>query len=287
VNKILLRLPGVRQLAKLRTILLLVTSRLSRVVAVNESMLLDVELPSTPRWSDQKRLLQYQHRVNSQHGEDGMLREIFRRIGTTDRFFVEIGVGDGTENNTAFLLSTGWTGLWIDGDGSFVRNVEPRPDLRGHLKWHVGFITRENVAGLLQSNKVATEFDLLSVDIDQNTWYVWSALKDYRPRVVVIEYNSVLPADCDWKVAYQADRTWNGTHNFGASLKALENLGRALGYSLVGCDWCGLNAFFVRDDLLGDHFAAPYTAENHYEPPRSGIPFRPSHPVSLLDRQGD
>ena len=29
-----------------------------------------------------------------------------------------------------------------------------------------------------------------------------------------------------------------------------------------------MNSFFVRDDLLGDHFAAPYTAENHYEPQR-------------------
>jgi hypothetical protein len=31
-----------------------------------------------------------------------------------------------------------------------------------------------------------------------------------------------------------------------------------------------VNAFFVRNDLLGDHFTAPYTAENHYEPFRYG-----------------
>jgi len=39
------------------------------------------------------------------------------------------------------------------------------------------------------------------------------------------------------------------------------NLGRQFGYSLVGCEFVGSNAFFVRDDLLAGKFAEPFTAE--------------------------
>jgi hypothetical protein len=40
------------------------------------------------------------------------------------------------------------------------------------------------------------------------------------------------------------------------------------GYALVGCNLAGVNAFFVRADLAWDRFAAPFDAENHFEPPR-------------------
>ncbi len=42
----------------------------------------------------------------------------------------------------------------------------------------------------------------------------------------------------------------------GASLKALERLGRTKGYCLVGCNYTGVTAFFVREDLAADRFAA-------------------------------
>ena len=46
-------------------------------------------------------------------------------------------------------------------------------------------------------------------------------------------------------------------------------LGRRKGYRLVGCNFAGANAFFVRDDVARDHFLEPATADEHYEPPRS------------------
>jgi hypothetical protein len=41
-----------------------------------------------------------------------------------------------------------------------------------------------------------------------------------------------------------------------------------MGYVLVGCDFNGVNAFFVRDTEQQDLFVGPFTAERHYEPPR-------------------
>jgi len=247
--------------------------------------LLDFELAGNPRYNDERRLLKYGFQVCSQNAEDGMIHEIFRRIGTTNRVFAEIGISDGTENNTAFLLSRGWKGFWIDGEDTFRRILAARPDLQGDcIKSIVSFVTRENVAELFAELGVPDEFDLLSLDIDQNTYYAWEGLTKYRPRAVVVEYNALLPADVDWKVHYESNRVWNGTSNFGASLKAFELLGRQLGYELVGCDFIGVNAFFVRSDLVADRFAPPFTSENHYEPPRYALSHRRGHRTAILDR---
>ena len=44
---------------------------------------------------------------------------------------------------------------------------------------------------------------------------------------------------------------WDGTNYFGASLLSLYNLCNKFNYSLVGVDNKSVNAFFVRNDLIG------------------------------------
>lgn len=51
-----------------------------------------------------KSLERYGYKVYSQNDEDGIIQEIFRRIGTYDKRFVEFGVQDGLESNSHFLL---------------------------------------------------------------------------------------------------------------------------------------------------------------------------------------
>ena len=93
-----------------------------------------------------------------------------------------------------------------------------------------------------------------------------------------------VPPDIDWKVRYDPNRSWDLTQNFRASLRAQEILGPKLGYSLVGCNFTDVTAFFVRSDLVGDHFAASLTSENHYEPPCYHFTIRRCHAPSILDR---
>jgi len=248
----------------------------------------DLELEYNPRYRESRRLHRYAFQVSSQNDEDGIIHEIFRRIGTSNRIFAEVGVGNGTENNTAFLLSQGWKGFWIDGSDAFLRAINARRDLQnGCLTSRVFFVDKENIAGCFEQLGVPRDFDLLSLDVDQNTFYIWEALREFAPRVVVVEYNAAIPPDIDWKVRYVANRTWDGTQNFGASLKAFETLGSQLGYSLVGCDFNGVNAFFVRNDLVADKFAEPFTAENHYEPPRYAHAHRRVLARTILDRRQD
>lgn len=257
-----LRLQGILLANQLQWVTVLAEAQSEHVVR---------EILSRPRYQDPKRLNRYELRVCSQNGEDGIVAEIFRRIGTANRYFVEFGASDGSENNTALLLRQGWSGLWIDADTPAVKRARTSfasEIAAGKLTVLEAFITAENIEDLFRQGKVPEEFDLLTIDIDRNDYHVWEKITHYRPRIAVIEYNSGIPPTMSWVVPYDPKAFgWNsfGMGN-GASLKALEELGARKGYSLVGCDLCGANSFFVRDGLVGDHFAAPYTAENHFEP---------------------
>jgi len=82
-----------------------------------------------PRYLAPKRLLRHGYKVYSQNDEDGIIAEIFRRIGVAGRTFVEFGVETGVECNTAKLLVEGWRGLWIEADaqsaGTIRRELAP------------------------------------------------------------------------------------------------------------------------------------------------------------------
>ncbi len=237
------------------------------------------------RYRDPRRLLAHGAQYWSQHYEDGMIAEIFRRIGVKAKTFLEIGIGDGRENNTAALIALGWSGWWIEGNPTACDHIAAKlretPGVAARLKIRQAFVSPEKISGLLAELGVPAEVDLFSLDIDMDTYHVWAALKPFRPRVIVVEYNAAFPPDQSWIHPYRPGRIWDGTQNFGASLKAFERLGAESGYALVGCDIAGTNAFFVRNDLVADKFAAPFTAENHHEPPRYHLTSRAAHPAAL------
>ena len=130
-------------------------------------------------------------RVFSQNGEDGVIDAIFGSVGTASKYYVEFGTESGAETNTRVLREQkGWTGLLLDGS-----NNNPSINLHAH------FLTAENIAGLFQQYGVPRDLDLLSIDIDRNDWYIFRSLvaprtpgdlstARYRPRVIVVEYNS-------------------------------------------------------------------------------------------------
>lgn len=223
------------------------------------------------RYADPKSLTPFGKKIYSQLDEDGIIIEIFARIGVTNKVFVEFGVGDGLENNSLALMFADWTGLWIEGSlekCAKIRNGFPKTIKSGQLKLINAFITRDNINELISSAVSDSEIDLLSVDIDGNDYHVLQAITCVKPRVIVIEYNAKFPPPIKYCMQYDSSFVGGQTDNQGASLKFLEVRLAARGYSLVGCSLSGVNAFFVRTDLVGDHFLAPYTAEKHYESAR-------------------
>lgn len=223
------------------------------------------------KYQQANKLNRYEFQAFSQNGEDGIIEEIFKRIGTANRFFVEFGVETGVETNTTYLLYQGWGGYWIDGSQKHIDAIQQnfsKAISSNRLKIACRFITAENIENLFREADVPEEFDLLSIDIDRNDYHVWKAIHSYRPRVVIIEYNAIFRPGCDFIVPYDPAATWDKTSNFGAGLESLYQLGLKKGYQLVACCFSGTNAFFVREDLTGNHFEGPYTPANHYEPPR-------------------
>ena len=82
------------------------------------------------------------------------------------------------------------------------------------------------------------------------------------------EYNGIFPVSSQWGIQYDARKSWDGTHRYGAALKKFEIEARTKGYKIVACDSTGTNAFFVREDLISDRFCGPFSAEFHFEPYR-------------------
>jgi hypothetical protein len=196
-------------------------------------------------------------RVFSQNGEDGIIMHLFSRIGVTDRRFVEIGVEDGRECNTANLaINLGWSGLMLDRDEDGVagarRRFAARPQTAATLRVEQAHITRENIDAILAANGVEGELDLLSIDIDGNDLWVWEAVASVRPRIVVMEYNGTFGPDRSVSVPYDPGFDRMARHPsgwyHGASVTALTRVGSRKGYVLAGCDSNGVNAFFIRED---------------------------------------
>ncbi|MDR1452627.1 MAG: hypothetical protein LBJ25_01430 [Candidatus Margulisbacteria bacterium] len=228
-------------------------------------------------------LERYGFKVFSQNDEDGIIEEIFNRIGTTNKKFVEFGVQNGLESNTHFLLHKGWKGVWIEGNKRAVEELRlffKKPLKDSRLSAINAFITAANINQLISLNENCSgEIDLLSIDIDGNDYWVWEAISCIKPRVVVIEYNAKFPPAHEWVMKYDEKHIWSGDDEQGASLKSLELLGEKLGYQLVGTNMTGTNAFFVKKELAKNLFPQPAKAENLYNPTRWDMRYVSGHPA--------
>lgn len=194
----------------------------------------------------------FELKVFSQNGEDGVLAEIFHRIGAESRCFVEFGAGPGREANAVLLADVyGWRGLFLEGSESRFEELEYKYRGIERVVTRHAMVTAENIEDLLSDAQVPQSFDLLSVDIDGNDYWVWQAITRYRPRVVVCEFNGALDPARALTQPYDPSSGWDKTEYYGASLKALTELGVHKGYTLVHTDLTGTNAFFVVDEHAG------------------------------------
>jgi hypothetical protein len=215
-------------------------------------------------------------KVCSQFGDDGVLLYIFSKIGVTNRRFVEFGVQDGRQCNTANLsINCGWSGLLMEGNPSdAARAIEyysSRSEIKpGQVTVIQSFITAENINDLISSNGVNGKIDLLSIDIDGNDYWVWKAITCILPRVVVIEYNATLGTEKSLTIPYDPKFMRNGTPEdnnswfFGATLRAMTKLATEKGYVLVGCISNGGNAYFIQKDLCCDGLRSLSVEEAYY-----------------------
>ncbi|WP_321880149.1 class I SAM-dependent methyltransferase [Paraburkholderia bannensis] len=187
----------------------------------------------------------------AQGSEEAILSRLMERIAPTNRFCVDIGASDGLRNsNTALLLrERGWQGVLVEGSAYRYQKLAANYGGERRVMLRHERVQPDTVAQLLADANAPQDFDLLSIDIDGNDYWIWRALDAYQPRIVVIEYNPYYAPPERWVMCYNPAHEWDGSTYYGASLESLYHLGQRMGYELVCCDDMGNNAFFVRRDL--------------------------------------
>jgi hypothetical protein len=211
----------------------------------------------------------------SQFDEDGLLLFIFSLLGVSKGLFVDIGAGDGINSNCANLaINWGWHGLFIDGNPkSIARGKEfyrAHPDTWAYPPvFSHSLVTRENINLLIEQTGFSGAVDLLSIDIDGNDYWVWSAIDCISPSVVVIETHIEFGFH-DIVVPYDPVYSYPGQHPdyHGASPIAMKKLGNSKGYRLVGTNLYGFNFIFLKNGLA-DQFFPEISIEQALAHPRN------------------
>jgi hypothetical protein len=201
-------------------------------------------------------LQEAEFKVFSQFGDDGIIQYLVHRVDISRKAFIEFGVEDYRESNTRFLLQNdNWSGLVMDGSAAHVEAIrQSRYFWKHDLAAQAAFVTRENINSLI-SPVFSGEIGLLHIDIDGNDYWVWEALEAVQPDIVIMEYNSLLGHERPLTIPYQPDFVRGKAHYShlyaGASIAALTRLAEKKGYSLVGSNSAGNNAYFVLRHKLG------------------------------------
>jgi hypothetical protein len=199
-------------------------------------------------------------------------------VALVDRTFIEFGVEDFFESNCRFLMmNDNFCGFVMDGSPDNMKVCQ-----RSYFYWRYAlkarqaFITRDNVNSLLKESGFGPDLAILSVDLDGMDYWVTEAIEGFSPRILIHEYNATFGSERKISVpydpAFQRSKAHSSNLYWGASLGALTHLAARRGYSLVGTNSAGCNAFYVRNDLLNGKLEAlsverGYT-ESHYRESR-------------------
>jgi hypothetical protein len=181
------------------------------------------------------------YNIYSQFGEDGILQFLIECLGLTNKQCCEFGMFQTVCSNTFNLVENyGWDAVYIE------YNKERYNELTQKIKgYNVEAINKKvEIQGdncldnILKNTILTSDFDVLSIDVDNIDYHIWKSLKNYQPKVVIIEINPFYKVDEDY--------IYDGT-NFSSSFKSTLLLGLEKGYTLVCMSG---NLIFVRTDLV-------------------------------------
>jgi len=186
--------------------------------------------------------LSFRKNIYSQGGEDGIIRELLRRLGITRGYVCEFGACDGKyASNTFALIERGFRGIYIEPTDEWypqlLETCKQYPNIMP-LKMYVRAEGVDTLDGILSRTPMPIDFDVLSLDIDSNDYQVWDAVKKFRPKIVIVEVNSYISPNV-------TDHISDATH-VGTCFHSMRALGESKGYNLI----CHTgNLIFVRSDL--------------------------------------
>jgi len=212
----------------------------------------------------------------SQNGEDGILDVLRNKLLNSNRYFIEIGAADGIDNNSAWLtIAEKYQGLMIEGDSGLVARAKR---MIGHYSLGLQIVEMfvdVNSVNIIKEKAQFHDPDVFSLDIDGVDYYVARALfaEGFRPKIFIVEYNSVFGPDMRCTVKYADDFIYTKAHSselyYGVSIAGWIKLFEEEGYKFITVDKNGVNAFFVDPKCFDDDFLSNITplsfAENQLQ----------------------
>lgn len=177
----------------------------------------------------------------SQCGEEGYLEYILSNIPSEDRnnFLIDLGAGDGFSlSNSRYFIEKGFQCILIDGNNHDNEQVSEH------------FITADNIIDLLRSYFCPLRPDLLTIDLDGNDLYIMEQVaSDYRPKVIVAEFNPIWGEGVSKSIKYNPDHRWNDDDFYGFSFAAGLKFAEKHNYTCVFQN-DDLNMYFVDNEVL-------------------------------------
>lgn len=219
-------------------------------------------------------LLNYRKDIASQFGEDGILEKIFNIIKETDKWCVEFGAWDGKfcSNTYNLIKNKNWTGVLIEGDSQRIKSINKTYDTNNKVyavNKYVNFEGENTLDLILSKIPIPQNFDLLSIDIDGNDYHIWDSLKNYLPKVVIIEFNPLIPNDIEF-VQPKDMKVMQGN-----SILSMTKLAKEKGYDLVCINSTNaiyvynkyFNLFGIEDNSIDElkHYKAPLQVFQLYD----------------------
>ncbi len=229
--------------------------------AENEIELLAIgKMLSNQQYSMESRNINdYEFKIFSQFGDDGIIQYLVKNISIQNEVFIEFGVENYFESNTRFLMmNNNWAGFVMDGSEDAMQSLKNQSWYYKYSLTHKAiFIDKDNINELLE-NTGFSNIGLLSIDLDGNDYHILTEidLSRLNPSILIVEYNSVFGKDRPITIPYDKAFFRTNAHYsnlyYGASLSALNYAASNKGYSLIGCNLAGNNAYFVKNSLLND-----------------------------------
>lgn len=197
----------------------------------------------------------------SQNGEDGIIDVLRSQLNIKNRYFIEIGAADGIDNNSAWMLvAEKYNGIMVEGNPA-LSNVANELIAGYSIGADVMnlFVSTENLVDI-KKQALYLNPDVMSLDIDGNDYYIANKLFSlgFRPKIFVVEYNSVFGPEKSITIMYNKDfmlsKADKNNLYYGVSIQGWRLFFEKVGYRFITVDQNGVNAFFVDEKCFDSEF---------------------------------
>jgi hypothetical protein len=199
------------------------------------------ELKEQGRW-----LLRHASNLTSEWGEDGIIAKALELLPNRNCWCIEFGAWDGKVGSNTYnlIVNHGYRAVLIEASTKRFQELCKMHDPTKHklVNAIVGSNESDSLDAILRGSDIPVDVDLLSIDIDGEDYHAWEAIRIFRPKLVVIEFNPTMANSVRFIQEKGAGKRRTGVAA-STSAAALIDLADLKGYELIAVTT--LNLIFV------------------------------------------